>query len=47
VVADLPTENCPDGTVVQFKFLWKEAQRNQGRNHSVVINRNNSVPMSG
>ena len=35
--ADLSTENCPDGSVIQFKFVWKEAQRDEGRNHSVVV----------
>ena len=45
--ADLATENCSDGTVIQFYFRWKEAQRSQSRNYSVVVKGNNSLPMSG
>ena len=35
--ADLPTENCPGGLVIEFTFFWKEAQRWEGRNYSVVV----------
>ncbi len=31
--ADLPTENCPGGLVIEFTFFWKEAQRWEGRNY--------------
>ena len=34
--ADLPTEDCPDGSVIEFTFFWKEAQRWEGRNYSVA-----------
>ncbi|MGE5711373.1 MAG: glycoside hydrolase family 15 protein [Nitrospira sp.] len=36
--ADLPTEGCPNGSVIEFTFFWKEAQRWEGRNHSVAVN---------
>ena len=36
--ADLPTEACPDGSVVEFTFFWKEAQRWEGKNFSVAAN---------
>ena len=35
--ADLPTENCPDGSVIEFTFFWKAAQRWEGRNYSVAV----------
>ena len=35
--ADLPTENCPGGLVIEFTFFWKEAQRWEGRNYSVAV----------
>ncbi len=35
--ADLPTENCRGGSVIEFTFFWKEAQRWEGRNYSVVV----------
>jgi glucoamylase len=35
--ADLPTKDCPDNSEVEFTFFWKEAQRWEGRNYSVVI----------
>jgi glucoamylase len=35
--ADLPTEGCLDGAVIEFTFLWKEAQRSEGRNYSVKV----------
>jgi glucoamylase len=35
--ADLPTEACPDGSVIEFTFFWKEAQRWEGRNYSVAV----------
>ena len=35
--ADLPTEGCPDGAVIEFTFLWKEAKRSEGRNYSVKV----------
>jgi glucoamylase len=35
--ADLPTEVCPDGSVIEFTFFWKEAQCWDGRNYSVAI----------
>ena len=35
--ADLPTEDCPDGSVIEFTFFWKEAQRWEGRNYSVTV----------
>jgi glucoamylase len=37
--ADLPTENCPGGLVIEFTFFWKEAQRWEGRNYSVAVSR--------
>jgi glucoamylase len=35
--ADLPTEGCSDGAVIEFTFLWKEAKRPEGRNYSVKV----------
>jgi glucoamylase len=35
--ADLPTENCPEGSSVEFTFYWKEAGRWEGRNYSVAV----------
>jgi glucoamylase len=35
--ADLLTEGCPEGSVIEFTFFWKEAQRWEGRNHSVTV----------
>lgn len=36
---DLPTEGCPDSSVIGFTFFWKEAQRWEGRNYSVTVDR--------
>ena len=35
--ADLPTERCSDGAVIEFTFFWKEAQRSENRNYSVKV----------
>jgi glucoamylase len=35
--ADLPTEGCLDGAVIEFTFLWKEAKRSEGRSYSVRV----------
>ena len=35
--ADLPTENYPDGGVIEFAFFWEETQSWQGRNYSVAV----------
>ena len=35
--ADLPTENCPEGTSIEFTFYWKEAGRWEGSNYSVAV----------
>lgn len=35
--ADLPTKDGPEGSVVEFTFFWKENQRWEGRNYSVVV----------
>jgi hypothetical protein len=34
---DLPTEDCPDGSVIEFTFFWKEPERWEGRNDSVAV----------
>lgn len=36
--ADLPTQGCHNGAVIEFTFFWKDAQRWEGRNYSVVVN---------
>jgi glucoamylase len=36
--ADLQTKDCPDGSVIEFTFFWKEARRWEGRNYSVAVN---------
>jgi glucoamylase len=35
--ADLPTEDCPDGSVIEFTLFWTEAQRWEGRNYSIAV----------
>ena len=35
--ADLPTEACLEGAVIEFTFYWKEARRWEGRNYSVAV----------
>ena len=35
--ADLPTQDCPEGSVIEFTICWKEAQRSEGRNYSVTV----------
>jgi len=35
--ADLPTAKCPDGSVIEFSFFWKDGQRWEGRNYAVTI----------
>jgi len=35
--ADLSTENCAGGLVIEFTFFWKEAQRWEGRNYRVAV----------
>lgn len=35
--ADLPTANLPAGSVVEFTFFWKAAQRWEGRNFPVAV----------
>ena len=35
--ADLPTRDCQEGSVIKVTFYWKESQRWEGRNCSVVV----------
>ncbi len=35
--ADLTTDGCPEGAVIEFTFFWKEHQRSEGRNYSVKV----------
>jgi glucoamylase len=35
---DLPTENCLDGSVIEFTFFWKETRCWEDRNYSVAVN---------
>jgi glucoamylase len=35
--ADFPTNTIPDGSVIEFTFFWKEAQRWEGTNYSVTV----------
>lgn len=35
--ADLPVENCPAEAAIEFTFFWKQDQRWEGRNYSVVL----------
>jgi heme-degrading monooxygenase HmoA len=37
--ADLPTEDCPVGSCIEFTFFWKEAGRWEGRNYSVAVDK--------
>ena len=35
--ADLSMKGWPDGAVIEFTSLWKEAKRSEGRNYSVKV----------
>jgi glucoamylase len=35
--ADLPTAKCPDGSVIEFTFFWKDGPRWEGKNYSVAV----------
>jgi len=35
--ADLSTKECPDGSAVEFTFLWKKDNRWEGKNYSVSV----------
>ena len=35
--ADLPTQNCSAGSVIEFTFLWTDAQRWEGTNFSTLV----------
>jgi glucoamylase len=35
--ADFPTKTMPAGSVIEFTFFWKNEQRWEGRNYSVVV----------
>ena len=35
--ADFPTKTMPDGSVIEFTFFWREAQRWEGRNYAVSV----------
>ena len=37
--ADLATQDCPEGALVEFTFFWREANRWEGRNYSVAVGR--------
>jgi glucoamylase len=39
--ADLPTEKCSDGSVIEFTFFWKKDQRWEGKNYSVAVSETN------
>jgi glucoamylase len=34
---DLPTKDCPENSLIEFTFFWKEAGRWEGRNYSVAV----------
>jgi glucoamylase len=34
---DLPTVNCPAGSVIEFTFFWKESQGWEGKNYTVAV----------
>ena len=36
-LADLPTKDCPDNSVIEFTFFWKDARRWEGRNYTVTV----------
>jgi glucoamylase len=42
--ADLPTAKCPQGSVIEFTFFWKDSQCWEGKNHSVVVSKPNHGP---
>jgi glucoamylase len=35
--ADLPTKDCPDGSMIMFTFFWQDAQRWEDKNYSVAV----------
>jgi glucoamylase len=35
--ADLPTEDCPDGSGIEFTFLWKQPRPGEDGPHSVAV----------
>jgi glucoamylase len=35
--AELSTEGCPDGSLIEFTFFWKDPQRSEDRNYSVKV----------
>ncbi|MDB6027638.1 MAG: glucoamylase [Verrucomicrobiales bacterium] len=35
--ADLPAQDCPQGSAIEFTFFWKKAQRWEGMNYSVAV----------
>ena len=35
--ADLTTDNCSEGSAIEFTFFWKTAQSWEGRNYSVTV----------
>ena len=35
--ADLPTQNCGRGSVIEFTFFWPETQRWEGTNFSALV----------
>jgi glucoamylase len=37
--ADLPTEHCPEDSVIEFTFFWKETHHWEGRNYTVSVSR--------
>jgi glucoamylase len=37
--ADLPTQNCVEGSTIEFTFFWKAAQHWEGRNYSVAVDK--------
>ena len=42
--ADLPTKDCLDGSAIEFTFFWKENQRWEGKNSSVLVAKPSVIP---
>jgi glucoamylase len=40
--ADFPTKTMPAGSVIEFTFFWKNEQRWEGKNYSVVVGEPNT-----
>jgi glucoamylase len=45
--ADLPTENCPEGSVIEFTIFWKQPQPGEGNPHSIAVSGPDGLSVEG